>query len=338
MSIPTKIARATARNPLKCLLVSLAMTILFSVIAFGLSDFEVSVDNKGWRSRGTVIANREMQNDILRRLKNDLFKDTDGSAWEDAENNIVYGYVAIDAREDEDSTDDAAEPDSTTTRNLFIDGCDTGKYYSTAMAKNNIFATYKTEPDALETTSSSTKSILDPDVLFDICQAETATNEALQSNGVCGGCPGTDNCLPPFSLLLVLRLTLGQLDSTCAELKELYTETKQEEFTNTLLECTQEINENYDSITQSYGATTKCPPAFQANLIDTEFGKDGNKVLRYSSSYFITYQFDNKDVYAIRPDFGYTDETIVKSTYDTMRENHNEIYVESLLVSDMVRF
>lgn len=309
ITVAGRIARFTARHPLACLLGTLAFATLISALGIILGDFDVSVDNKGWRSRGTLIANREMQNEVLRRYKRDLFKDTDGSLWEEVENNVAYGYVPLDARDDEDDTDSTSSSSSRRNRKLFVDGCDAEKYYTNMLAKDNLFAAYKTDASA-ETTS---KSILDPDVLFEICEAETATNQALKDNGVCGGCPGSNDCLPPFSLLLILRLQLGALDTTCAELKEKYTQDVQQQFTDTLLECTQEVKDSYDSTTQTYDEPTKCPPGFQVTLVDTSFGVNGNRVLRHSSSYFITYETKDKELYDVRPEYAYTDESDRKS-------------------------
>jgi predicted RND superfamily exporter protein len=340
MSIPKKVARFQANHPWKCLIGTLLVSTLFSAYGILFSDFEVSVDDKGWRSRGTLIANREMQNDVLRRIKTKLFEDTDGSEWEDAVNNVAYGYIPIDSMGDEDeeggsstsTSSDSTSSDSTSSANsTIVEGCDSEKYYGNIIFKKNLHATYKTDRNL----DTSTKSILDPDVLFDICAAETKTHELLQEKKLCGGCPGTDQCLPPYSLLLVLRLTLNAMDVTCSELKDLYTPSVQEQFTNTLVECTQEVKENYDPTTYSYGTPTKCPPGFQTSLIDQNFGENGSNVLRHSSSYFVTYKIDDKDLYDVRSQYGYTDESIVTSAYDTLQETQNEIYVNSILVSDM---
>jgi hypothetical protein len=92
LPISHKIAHFTARQPLKVLLGTLTVATIFSVItAFG-SDLDVSIDDRSWKSRGTVIANREMQLDVILSETTRLFEDTDGSAWEDLENNVSYRY------------------------------------------------------------------------------------------------------------------------------------------------------------------------------------------------------------------------------------------------------
>ena len=327
MSVAARISRATARHPVRYLIASIIVSIILSVVAFVVGEFEVTVDNKGWRSRGTLIANREMQNDIIVRLKDDLFADTDGSLWDEVENNVQRGYAFLENRDDDEQMSRRSR------RNLMIDGCNAEKYYSNVLAKENLFAVYRTDASKEE----SSKSILDPDVLFEICETETKTHNVLKENGVCGGCDDSTECLPPFSLLLVLRLTMGNLDLTCDELKEKYTPSVQETFTNNLVDCTQGILNTFDMASRNYTTPDSCPPAFQVNLVDTKFGVNGNLVLRHTSSYFITYQVDDNELYSVRPKYAATNTDIVTSAYDTIREKQNEIFVDSVLLSDMVR-
>lgn len=326
-TIAIRVARATARNPLKCLIGSIVGALIFSAIALIGGDFKIEVDNKGWRSRGTLIANREMQNDLIRRLKVVLFKDEDGSAWDDIETNVLRGYVDLEDREEEE------EVSGSDRRQLFIDGCDAEKYYTKAIAKDNLYAVYKTDANP----ETETKSILEPEVLFEICEAETATQKVLEENGVCGGCDNETECLPPFSLLLVLRRRLDAMGLTCSELREQYTTSVQESFTNDLVECTQGILDTFNPTTQTYDAPAACPPSFGVNLVDRTFGIDGNSMLKHTSSYFITYEVDEEKLYEFRSQYAATDTNIISVAYDTSAETQNEIYVDSLLLQDMVR-
>ncbi len=236
-TIAKRLARFTARRPRTCLVGAIVVTLLFSYIGFGLGDFKIAVDNKGWRSRGTLIANREMQNDVVMRMKKDLFEDTDGSTWYDVENNVIEGYQILEERDDENDGNEeegGGRRYRRTTRKLLVDGCDAQKYYGNILAKGrNLFAMYKTEAKS----DTSTLSILEPEVLFEICEAEAVTHKKLEENAVCGGCTSSNQCLPPFSLILVLKLYLNEtLDVSCSELKEKYTGAVQESFTNDLVE------------------------------------------------------------------------------------------------------
>ena len=137
-------------------------------------------------------------------------------------------------------------------------------------------------------TASASKSILDKDILFEICEAETATQNALRQNGVCMGCEDSSDCLPPYSLLLLLRLTVGAMDASCSQLKSIYNNAAQEMFTSILYDCTRNY---YLEPQANNNATINCPlkDVFQPSLVDISFGKDGNKVLEYTSSYFVAW-------------------------------------------------
>ncbi len=106
----------------------------------------------------------------------------------------------------------------------------------------------------------------------------------------------------------------------------------------TIALSTQEILENFDSTARSYGETTKCPALFQPSLVDTEFAVNGNTLLRHSSSYFVTYEIGRKKLYDVRPHYAYTDSSVVTTAYDTLAEDQNTIYVDSVLLLDMVSF
>lgn len=66
-------ARFMACHPYKFFFGTLGLTLAISVLA-GSAGLEVSLDSKGWRSRNTLIAQREMQNEIVVRFKDELFE------------------------------------------------------------------------------------------------------------------------------------------------------------------------------------------------------------------------------------------------------------------------
>lgn len=310
-SIPARIARYTARNPLKCILGSLLFATIISIIGVVGGDFKIEVDNKGWRSRGTVIANREMQNDLILRLKSDLFEDDDGSLWDKVENEVQRGYMQLEDRGDSEGDSEEEQ-------------CNANLFYYKMLAEDNLFATYQAQ---------NGKSILDADVLFQICEAETKTNDVLIKNKVCG-CDGDDSCPAPASLVWILRQEYSKSDLSCSELMEFYTQAVQEEFTDKLVLCTEEVLDSYDSVAKSYDAPN-CPTGFQVSMVDTEFAVDGKRQLTYSSSYFFTSAVDNEDLFEIRSDYEGTDDTVVSVAYDTLLEVQNNLYVDSVLIADM---
>lgn len=319
-SLAQRIARGTARHPLKALLGSLVFATLLSYIGIGLGEFSIAVDNDGWRSRGTLVSMREMQNEVLSLFRKKLFQDRDGSVWEDLQNNVQIGYRDLG---------DTAE-----LRRLqslpFGSTCNPTKYYGSDLFRDNLFAVYKAEPDA----DLSKVSILEPEVLLRVCEAEQETQQALQQNGVCGGCEG-EQCLPPLSLILSLRAELNGFNMTCKELIQAYIPIE-DQFTNSLVKCTNEVLDQFDPTTSSYGETEHCPSLFSPTMIDGNFGVNGNKILRYTSSYFITFEADDQKVYDMRDEYGQTDGVVLGVSYDTFWETQNEIYVDNVLLSDMV--
>eukprot|EP01083_Nonionella_stella_P013473 37924_1 len=92
-SLVQRLARATARQPKKALLVSFGITVVLSamgpIIGGGL---KLTTDTKGWRSRGTFIANREMQAEVLNLNRYQLSRDTDGSHWKSLTETVTEGY------------------------------------------------------------------------------------------------------------------------------------------------------------------------------------------------------------------------------------------------------
>lgn len=317
-SIAVRVSKVVACNPKKSLSFSLLITSVISFIGLYVGDFKIEVEVGVWESRGTLIATREMQNQLVNLLQDTLFENPDKSVWEDVESNVIEIY-------------DDDEEDAKRDRRLSETCQSATYYYSNMLSENNLYGLFKTEPS----TDIPSKSILDPDVLFQICEAETETNNVLQQSGLCGKCADDQKkCVPPFSLLLALRLSLGAMDSSCIELKALYTKDVQDIFTTNLVQCS-----NGFTISHSDEATSdkQCPwEFFQPTLVDTKFGKNGNMILRHTSSYFITYEVDQQDLYDIRSEYGQTDEALVAVAYDTLYETQNKLYVDMALFSDMV--
>ena len=129
----------------------------------------------------------------------------------------------------------------------------------------------------------------------------------------------------------------GKLASTCDELREFYTQDIQVEYTNSLVQSTADILENYDSNTQTYSGDVNCPIGFQVSLVDTQFSVDNNRVLRYSSSYFFTYTIKRQKLFNIRPEYAMTDKKVVSVAYDTLYEDQNILHTNKALLTDMVR-
>ena len=221
------------------------------------------------------------------------------------------------------------------------DTCDVTWYddYESVLFENNVFAVWKVQPEL----ESATLSAFDKEVMSQICEAEVNTLKVMEDAKVCKTC--TDGkCLPPLSLVLLLRQKLNDHDSSCADLMNAYTSEKQAEFTSELFTCTKEYTANFDSASLTPGDTPSCPPGFQMSVVDYFFGTDENDKLRYTSSFFYTSVEGNteakekriNELYDVYLDFDGTDGSVVEGVYDTVYENFNTIYVDALVISDMV--
>jgi hypothetical protein len=384
ISILGRTSRATARNPWKCLGGALVVATILSVVGVQLGGFSIEVDNKGWRSRGTLISDREMQAEVVNINRQALFEDTDGSVWEKLLTTTTKGYVDLEEREElytrklmgfadrqaerKNGIMDRFDPlenvkknfhklisrrtqqastleerdSSNKFRNLALeDTCDVTWYddYGSVLFDNNVFAVWKVQPEL----ESATLSAFDKEVMSQICEAEVNTLKVMEDAKVCKTC--TDGkCLPPLSLVLLLRQKLNDHDSSCADLMNAYTSDVQADFTSELFTCTNEYTANFDSASLTPGDTPSCPPGFQMSVVDYFFGTEGNDKLRYTSSSFYTAVEGNteakekriNELYDVYLDFDGTDGSVVEGVYDTVYENFNTIYVDELVISDMV--
>lgn len=362
-----------ARHPGKWLVTALLTSLVLSVLVALVGELEVTSQNKGWKSRGTLLSKREMQDSLVRKFKNDLFFDEylelprqeETSPWDYMVNNVVTGYMGMMGEEDRSddghtssfNTTDDDENTKEGDRTLQSRTCDSDYYLSLDfLFYNHLVAAWKTDPKEDDDKSASF-SILDPEAMLEICEAELNTNLLLQEKGLCGGCAESGICLPPNSIILLMRnFLLGPIDYTsnldhknlmsitCSNLIEMYTP-MQNIFTNMLVSCTNDIRNNFDSATQELGNVTSCPPGFSLNMVDDNFGVGGNTFLRYTASYFKTFDLDVSEkenvniiekMYGILEDFDKADETIVLGVYDTSSGDFNAYFTNEVILKDVV--
>mmetsp|Transcript_523 Transcript_523/g.787 ORF Transcript_523/g.787 Transcript_523/m.787 type:complete len:1071 (-) Transcript_523:157-3369(-) len=384
ISILGRTSRATARNAWKCLGAALVVATILSVVGVQLGGFSIEVDNKGWRSRGTLIADREMQAEVVNINRQALFDDKDGSVWEKLLTTTTEGYVDLEERgefytrklmgfadtqvERKNGIMDRFNPlqnvkdnfrklmskrthqasalegrdSSNKFRSLALeDTCDVAWYdnYGSVLFENNVFAVWKVQPNL----ESATLSAFDKEVMSEICNAEVNTLKVMEDAKVCKTC-NDGKCLPPLSLVLLLRQHLDDHDSSCEDLMNSYTSDIQEQFTSELVTCTNEYIENFDSSSLTPGDASNCNLGwFQMSVVDYFFETEGNDELRYTSSFFYTSvtgdtevkEKRNTDLYNVYLDFDGTDGSVVEGVYDTVFETFNTIYVDELVISDM---
>lgn len=177
-------------------------------------------------------------------------------------------------------------------------------------------------------------SILDPDVIRDICLAEQNTQRVLQSEGLCGGCP--TSCLPPLSIVSFARIHVQDfsLRLSCAELGSSW-EVVRSRLELNLMACAKALRSNY---TIGGELPRECPLGFAPHILDSSFGVDDNLLLRTSSSVFATgYNGNASDdaLYELSESYDRAEtSTVVRGVYDTNREDFNLFAFSRAIWSD----
>uniref|UniRef100_A0A7S2UED4 SSD domain-containing protein n=1 Tax=Attheya septentrionalis TaxID=420275 RepID=A0A7S2UED4_9STRA len=339
-------AMGMANRPCLHLLTALVVAITLSAIGLIVGDFSISAENAGWESRGTRIADRQAQVILVDSNRDELLSGNP-AIWDGLQNNIQERF---DERR-------LAEEPFTTTSNLIasrardihtglqrgnvngkrersfhlnqegnsrnlqaLDACETDWYGSDSMLyDSNLWPVWKTVSDKT--------SALSPDVMLEICEAETSTQAELERQGLCMGCPD-GKCLPPFSLILMVRTMLDSFDSSCAKLMQAYAP-EEDFFTSTLQTCVEDIKASAD-----ISSVTSCPEGFYPSVVDDKFGAN-NPVVQYTSSYYYTGD-DNVDaIYDIVKTFDRSNGGLVSGVYETTNEDFVNDYIDSVLISDM---
>ena len=88
-------SRFVARKPWLCFGVAFLISTVLSVIGLIVGDFQVAADNAGWRTRGTLIADRHQQVILVLFNRYRLFYEGE-SAWEDLTNNVQSSWEGDD--------------------------------------------------------------------------------------------------------------------------------------------------------------------------------------------------------------------------------------------------
>jgi len=324
VSAAVLVARAIARNPCRVLVCNVIAAIAISAIAFFAGEFELEIDNTGWLSRGTVIANRQYQYATLRSYKYALFSETDGSLWEELTSVVQPGF---EVDEDERRKLSAEELKSDGMRKTQMsDTCDISLYEDDQFVQNNLVAIWK---------SKGQSSILDASSLRSICQSEVETISVLKERQLCYGC-SDESCLQPVSLVLALRVYLDEMDSSCEALIDQYNPLVQSTFTELLANCTDDIRKNYNPAYGPYYGIDNyrsCPDWFKTTLVDEQFGEE-NAVIRYTSSYFLASDYDG--MYGVVDDFSKGEDSDILGVYETNYEDFTLILLDDELINDMV--
>jgi len=177
-------------------------------------------------------------------------------------------------------------------------------------------------------------SALDPQVLKELCLAESNTLAFLEEKGYCFGCPGK-KCHQPHSLVNMVRSFVQNGNSMeCDDLFQAYKSIRSN-FTNVLVDCVEDIKLNWNP-TYKYDRVTKCPTMFMPTVVDVAFSKD-NLIIRNTISYFPTVDKDNaKEMFQNIANFDRGDSDLILGAYDTKLKYFMSLYVSKASQSDMV--
>jgi predicted RND superfamily exporter protein len=340
-------AERIARYPKTYLFIGFSVSALVGLLGMILGKFSTTVDNQGWRTRGTPISLKQQQVRLLNKKKRDLFNDADGSVWEDLQENVQDGiFVTLgneqkSGKEQEDLKKFTKEKDETKKE---LVGENSTESSFTSMVHYNVswYESLQTTSD-LYTMNSVWKidpydknpslSALDPKVLKKICIAESNTIASLEEKGLCFGCPGR-KCHQPHSLVNMIRSFVHNgIDMDCYELLQAY-KPVQKDFTNVLVDCVEDIRLNWNP-NSKFDTVTMCPAIFLPTVVDNDFGKN-NLIIRKTISYYPTEGKDNaEEMFQIANSFDRGDHDMVLGAYDTKQKFFEDLYVLKASQTDM---
>jgi hypothetical protein len=322
--------------------VSLLVSAVLSAIALTVGGFEVSVENAGWQSRGTPIADSQTQLMLTEAYQDYLF--TGGKeAWNDLLSNVQPGWET-DAIGAEDSDRRRLTISSGTRRSTVggerrlpfhldarllqesdaLEGCDLSWYtnWTRLEDETHLWPVWKAE--------NKKDSILDPDLLKDLCFAELNTQAVLEANGLCFGCE--EGCLPPYSVVLYARLMVENgFNLECKELSEQWA-AFQEQTEVQWAQCVTDLKSVYNP-KGAYEYPQSCPVGFSPTLVEENF--DMTSIMGHSSSIFATSEEHVDDLYELVDSFD-RGSSKINGAYDTQYEDFNGLFTDAAVGRDMV--
>jgi hypothetical protein len=327
-------AKCMARNPWYHFIASLFVSVLLSAIGLVFGKFSVAVDNSGWQSRGTLVADRQTQLLLVLSYNYTLWSGNDAT-WAELEKNVQPGWessenddsarrltatsndVSLDVQYTWPST---SQSDSDFHRRLQDADCKLSNHFPVNV--NNLWPMWETKGDV---------SALDSRVIEDICIAEMNTLAVLDSNDLCTRCI-SGGCYPPLSLVLFARVSVGDtsFSLSCQELAQVWSKI-QENTTLALKECAASFS---PSDIKNGIIPEGCPDMFFPSMVDDTFGK-ANDFVRYTSSAFQT-TADYEALYKVVDQFDRASSSdVVYAAYDTASEKFNKFFTNELLGRDM---
>ena len=186
-------------------------------------------------------------------------------------------------------------------------------------------------------TNDEATSALEGKVIRDICLAEINTQAVLKDKNLCYKCSDGE-CLPPYSLVLFARFTVGDWDFalSCDQLATDWDTNFRRDVEEALVACVADINQaSYDP---NDPLPASCPYGFHPALVDELFSSS-NPNVRYTSTIFMTKGSQNSDSDALWDAVSLYDRAEdsdeVTGVYDTQYEYFVGATADEALVTDM---
>ena len=325
-----------ARTPWIHLVVTLVVCIGMSAIAMTVGGFEVAVDNKGWQSRGTVIADRQAQLMLTRNYQEYLFSGGP-AAWSDLLKNVQPGWEkgALGDSDEEGRRLSMASGDDSRGELPFhldarllqdiegLDGCDVSWYtnWTILEAGNHLWPVWRAK--------RSGDDMMDPALLKELCVAESNTQAILEANGLCFGC--TEGCLPPYSIVLYARLVVPNgFSLECEELSEAWAQYRDATAVDWAA-CVEDLKTAYNP-KGAYEIPETCPFGFSPTMLQENFDKTSK--ISYTSSIFATGEDDIDAMYDLVESFD-RGSSKIQGAYDTPGEDFGLLFSDAAVGSDM---
>ena len=180
-------------------------------------------------------------------------------------------------------------------------------------------------------------SALEGKVIRDICLAEINTQNVLRDQDLCYKCSDGE-CLPPYSLVLFARVTVGDWDLalSCDELATVWDREYRSDMVNTLTTCVADMAQSKYVFEDPLPAS--CPLGFHPALLDEQFSA-ADPVVHYTSTIFLTKGSNDADLEALWDAVDLYDRATtsddVTGAYDTQYEYFVGATADEALVTDM---
>lgn len=364
LSIPQRYATSMARRPWTHLSIAFVIAVFLSFIGLRFGNFTVAIDNAGWWSRGTIIANRATQEILVSVNRNELFYDTTGEVWKELQTVIQPNWQG--GSNDDEEGDKNAGGSEVVDNSTLASVC-SGEWYG---SRDMIKGSEKNLVGIWKTTDAESKnpeiSVLGADAMYDLCMAEENTLKALQSSDLCYKCTdisgegnGEGKCIEPYSLILMARFHLARNDISqlstlsesipCDTLRSLWLPTVQNQFTIVLKTCVNwsihlasgSRNKTITIQDTTITITDPCPfpITFLPTVVDELFPTVDQPIVRYSSSYYATKKskMDVEGMFEASGNNAYdrSDGNPLSGVYDTNAEDFYQYYQDAIIGRDM---